>query len=106
MKLSLSSILLVSALGVIVNATRLPTVHELSVRQHCDDCCDDDSCCQGDEGWPLSYCLGVSCGASLTLTKLTRARRLLKLEITPERTYTNRVSACYCREVSWSSVYE
>src|SRR5271154_6658453 len=98
MKLSLSSILLVSALGVIVNATRLPPVHELSVRQHCDDCCDDNSCCQGEEGWPLSYRLGVSCGESLTLTKLTQARRLLKLEIMSERTYTNPVSAFYCWE--------
>jgi hypothetical protein len=99
MKLSLSSILLGSALGLIVNATGLPNIHELSVRRHCDDCCDDDSCCQGEDGWPLSYCLGVSCGESLTLNKLIRARRLLKLEITPERTYTNLVRILFQRSL-------
>ena len=78
MKLSVSAILLLSALGVFVNARRLPTVNELVVRQYCYDCCDDDSCCDDKEGaWEKSYCEGVSCGESLTMTWAERGRLLL-----------------------------
>jgi|SRR5277367_3618362 len=88
MKFSLSAILLIGTLGIFVNATRLPTIHELLVRQYCEDCCENDCCCGDNDGsWAYSYCIGVHCGESLTFTELTWSRRLLKPEITLERTF-------------------
>jgi len=55
-------IVLFMAAIVLTNAGRLPSSNKLRIRQHCDDCCENDCCCEGQTGWPLAYCLGVSCG--------------------------------------------